>query len=612
MAPDSHATPTVPLENPALLRDLASQPFVLLDDRTGPAGGVRLFRNPSAIITCAAPEDVAAGLEEIARQVAAGRHAAGVLAYELNGGFEPRVRRRAAAGPLLQFGLFDAPLRLTAEAADRLFAELAPPEPIRCLAPRLDEAAYHARFRRLADYIRSGDVYQVNLAFPLDFQYGGDPLALFAALRARQPVAHGAVVSLGGPVILSVSPELHLEITDGVAATRPMKGTIARGADAEADRHNRSALAVDAKQRAENLMIVDLMRNDLSRISAPGSVRVRDAFRVETYPTFHAMTSTVSAVLTPGVGLGETLAALFPCGSITGAPKVRAMEIIRELEDAPRGVYTGSIGEIAPGGRVRLNVAIRTAVLGPDGAGRYGVGSGVVADSDPGAEYRECLLKGRVLEGLGEDYGLVETLAVLRTSETPRLARHLQRLAQSARDLGFPFDVDRARQRVTELVRSGAPDAGDLRIRLELRRDGALTVTHGPLVALSPGPLRMILHDAPVDRADPFLRRKTTRRGFWDAALKRAEDLGADEALCVNREGALTEATRFNLFVSLDGRLVTPPVSDGVLPGVLRSELLETGVAVARSLTLEDLDAAEAVFLGNSARGLLPCERVPS
>jgi para-aminobenzoate synthetase/4-amino-4-deoxychorismate lyase len=608
MIPVTPPPPDAASDPSDLLRALGTEPFVLLDDRLAGGRGARLFRDPIRILTCHTAESVRDTLGEIEAQVAAGNHAAGYLAYELNGTFEARLSAGdpTGEGPLLAFGLFDAPQLLSAAEADAMFASLAPPAPVASVTPRLEVAAYRRRFERLADYIRGGDVYQVNLSFPLDFTYAGDPLALYAALRTRQPVAHGAVVSLGGPMILSVSPELHLEIDKGVATTRPMKGTIGRGADPRTDAANRAALAACPKQRAENLMILDLMRNDLSRISRPGSVRVRDAFQVETYPTFHAMTSTVSGTLSPETGLAARLAALFPCGSITGAPKVRAMEIIRELEDSPRGVYTGSIGEIAPGGQMRLNVAIRTAVLGPGGIGRYSVGSGVVADSDAEAEYAECLLKGRLLADLCGDYGLVETLTRTADGTLPRLERHLDRLAASARALGFGFDRAAARDRLIRLAPADPDAAGPTRVRLELRREGHMAVTCAPLGALAAEPLRVMLHDHPVDRADPFLRHKTTRRGFWDAALATAQAEGADEALCRNREGLLTEATRFNLFVQRDGRLLTPPLSAGLLPGVLRAELLETGMAVEWPLTMDDLPGAEALYLGNSARGLLP------
>ena len=280
-----------------------------------------------------------------------------------------------SATPLLWLGLFDPPAQVEGAALDRMFAGLGPPPPIR-LAHVEDRARHVAGVQEALRLIVAGDIYQVNLTFPVDFRYPGDPLALYAAMRARQPVAHGGVAALGDVTVLSVSPELWISVSDDAAMARPMKGTVARGKNAAEDAAARAALVADPKQRAENLMIVDLLRNDLSRISVPGTVRVPALFTVETYPSLHTMTSTVIGRLRTGTNLREKVAALFPCGSVVGAPKIRAGEIIRALEPSPRGFYTGALGAIAPNGDMRFNVAIRTAVLGADGSGRYGVGGG--------------------------------------------------------------------------------------------------------------------------------------------------------------------------------------------------------------------------------------------
>ena len=599
-----------PTQGPQSLPINHQAPFVLLEDRRPGGRGSRLFRNPVAIVQCHEIREVESCIEIVESHLAQGRHAAGYLAYELNGAFESRSRRAdiGRPSPLFQLGIFETETQVTAGEIDAFFAAMAPARPVRRLHPVLDLSTYCEKFERLLDYIRAGDVYQVNLTFPFEFDYDGDPLALYATLRARQAVAHGALVCLDDSTVLSVSPELHLDIANGVATTRPMKGTIARGHTLQDDQHNQETLRSDAKQRAENLMIVDLMRNDLSRISQSGSVRVTSPFEVETYPTFHAMTSTVSGRLLPGWRLKNLLAALFPCGSITGAPKVRAMEIIRELEHQPRGVYTGSIGAFGPDGRVDLNVAIRTAVLTPDGKGRYGVGSGVVADSNAEAEYRECLLKARVLAELDTDFGLIETLRLSTSGQFIQLEAHLDRLAGSAQRLDFPFDRASVLQRLDHLQIACRQISVDQRVRLELQRDGGLLVSHTDLAPLASLSLRVRLHDQPVDRADPFLRHKTTRRAFWDQALSQAQSQGADEALCVNHQGHLTEATRFNLFVRRGGRWLTPPLSDGLLPGILRAKLLQSGTAEEASLTLEDLQSAKDICLGNSLRGLIPCQ----
>jgi para-aminobenzoate synthetase/4-amino-4-deoxychorismate lyase len=384
-----------------------------------------------------------------------------------------------------------------------------------------------------------------------------------------------------------------------------MKGTVARQNAPEVDSTAKIELREDPKQRAENLMIVDLLRNDLGRISEIGTVTVPSLFEVETYATFHALTSTVTSRLLPDTSLTQLLQAVFPCGSITGAPKLRAMEIIRELETAPRGVYTGSLGAIAPNGDLRFNVAIRTATLFGNGNGRYDVGGGIVADSQASAEYAECLLKARVLTDLAEDYGLIETLRGSADQGLARLDLHLNRFEASAKTLGFRFDRADAETRLEALAATFLPGS-DHRVRLELRRDGTLGVIAPPLAAEPDRPVTTIFATLRADAGDPFLRHKTTRRQLYETAFAEAAASGADEAILVNRSGFVTEATRSNIFVQRDGLLLTPPLSDGLLPGILRQSLLASGKAVEQQLTPNDLAAPSRWYLGNSLRGLRP------
>jgi para-aminobenzoate synthetase/4-amino-4-deoxychorismate lyase len=579
-------------------------PFVLLEDRLTAGARARLYVDPVEIVRCDTPEDLDAALGRIGAATARGLHAAGFLGYELGYLLEPRLARRLPASratPLLWFGLFPPPRPIAAEDLDAALAALGPPQPIADLTPGHNRAEHIDKVQRVLDLIRAGDLYQANLTFEMRFRYDGDPLALYAALRARQPVAHGGVVATGEATVLSVSPELFFEVSAGQATTRPMKGTAARRADPAADAAARAALIADPKQRAENLMIVDLLRNDLSRIAQPGSVTTPALFTAETYPTFHALTSTVTARLRLGVGLRETLAALFPCGSIVGAPKIRAMEALAELEAGPRGVYTGALGAIAPGGDMAFNVAIRTAVVGADGAGRYGVGGGIVADSDPSAEYDEALLKARVLSDLAADYGLIETFRWSAARGFVRLPAHLDRLTGSARKLGFAFDRQQAE---AELARRALGWRGDQRVRLLLSRTEGLTVSHEVAAASGPGPVTVTVADVRLDAGDPFLRHKTTWREAFDAASAEAVANGADEALLLNRRGAVADAARHSMFVEIGGRLVTPPLTAGALPGVLRATLIAQGAAVEGEVTLADVRAAPAWFVGNSLHGL--------
>lgn len=582
-------------------------PFVLLEDR-GAAGRALLFAEPVEIVQADEAAQVSGAFARIEAGLARGLHAAGFLSYELGYAFEPRLAGLLPPGrrlPLIWFGLFEAPRAVAARTLDRQLAAGGAPPPLQDLAYGLDETGHAVQVGRVLDYLRAGDAYQVNLTFPIRFRYAGDPLALYAALRASQPVAHGGVVATGAASILSVSPELFIETTGGQATTRPMKGTTARGADAAADAAAKAALRADPKQRAENLMIVDLLRNDLSRISEIGSVSAPALFSVETYPGFHTLTSTVTSRLQPGLPVPRLIEAIFPCGSVTGAPKLRAMEIIRELEAAPREIYTGSLGMIAPNGDLDFNVAIRTATLLAGGEGVYGVGGGIVADSVAASEYAECRLKARVLTELAQDYGLIETMRWSAGQGYVRLALHLERLASSAASLGFRFDRDAAVARLAEAEAAFAAEQ-DRRVRLELRRDGALALQAVPMAPEPDAALLVAVAPEPVDAGDPFLRHKTTRRSLYERAFAAADAAGYGEAIFLNRQGFVTESTRGNLFLARDGTLLTPPLEHGLLPGVLRRELIEAGRASEAPLRLADLAAAGSWFVGNSLRGLRP------
>jgi para-aminobenzoate synthetase / 4-amino-4-deoxychorismate lyase len=582
-------------------------PYVVLEDRLTPGRPAWLYRDPVTVIRCQDAGEVDDAFEQIEKGLASGLHVAGLLSYELGYVLEAKLAglmppRREA--PLLWFGLFEAPQVVDPAALDAAFANLAPPPPITGLLSGNDRARHMDKVDKILDLIAAGDVYQVNLTFPFRFQYAGDPLSLYAALRARQPVAHGGVAALEDMTVVSVSPELWVEIEGDRATTRPMKGTSPRGENRCADQTAREVLAADPKQRAENLMIVDLLRNDLARISTPGSVRVPDLFTVETYPGFHAMTSTITGRLDAGRSLRERVSALFPCGSVVGAPKIRASEIIRALEPEPRGFYTGALGAIAPTGDLAFNVAIRTAVLTAGGEGRYDVGGGIVADSDPGAEYDEARLKGRVLTDLEGDYDLFETFRWSCAQGFVRLGLHLDRLGASARQLGFVFDRIGAERTLGRLEEAWSAGADDLRVRLALDRRGGVTITHAALPATATRILHVGLADQRLDAGDPFLRHKTTRRGLHDGAFAEAVARGLDEVLFLNRRGEVAEASRNSVFVEIGGKLATPPLTSGALPGVLRGHLIASGKAVERPLTEADVRRAVSVFLGNSLHGL--------
>lgn len=376
-------------------------PFILLDDaRPESPSGARLFRDPVELVTAQRVEEVEPALDRLAAAQRSGLHAAGYLAYEASYALEPRLAPLARSlphgEPLLWFGLFEGYDAIPARAVPDLLPS--PAAWIEVAMPLVTERDYGAAFERIQSYIEAGDIYQANLTFLCSVAVPEDPLSLYAAVRGRAAAGHGGIVHSGGHWLLSFSPELFFILEDGILTARPMKGTAARNIDTILDQAAIANLVADPKQRAENLMIVDLLRNDLSRVAEPGSVQVPRLFEVESYPTVHQMTSTIAARLRPGLGPVDVLRAIFPCGSITGAPKVRAMEIIHELEAAPRGAYTGSIGHISPDGNAAFNVAIRTICVNEGSSqGRFGLGSGIVADSVLQAEWQECLEKGKFL-----------------------------------------------------------------------------------------------------------------------------------------------------------------------------------------------------------------------
>jgi para-aminobenzoate synthetase/4-amino-4-deoxychorismate lyase len=366
---------------------------------------------------------------------------------------------------------------------------------------------------------------------------------------------------------------------------------------------------MDEKQRAENLMIVDLLRNDLGRVAKIGSVEVTDLFTVETYRSVHQMTSGIEAELRSDMGLKDMLRALFPCGSVTGAPKVRAMEIISELEGDARGVYTGAIGYIAPNGDAEFNVAIRTVVLDKNG-GEMGIGGGIVADSKEESEFEECLLKAHFLTKVDAPFELIETLRFESGKGFHLLERHLARLKSSADHFGYPF----SREAVLAALEAEAAcvQAPVAMVRLLLAEDGSLTVTSTAIVLPTKDTVwRFVISDQRLDEKDPLFYHKTTRRQFYDREMERQKALtGCDEVIFLNKKGELTEGTRTTLFIELDGRLFTPALACGLLPGTLREELLDLPRAAASEAVLspQDLLSADRIYLGNSVRGLIRAE----
>jgi para-aminobenzoate synthetase/4-amino-4-deoxychorismate lyase len=516
------------------------------------------------------------------------------LDYELGYLLEPGSAPpgwRAGERTLARFWRFAKRIALSAEDAEAWLQQHGRGAAgIGGVQPAIDEESFVATVNRIKRLIFEGDCYQVNFTFPLDFAWFGSPLALYARLRERQPVRYGGFVGDARRGLLSLSPELFLERRGERLLTKPMKGTAPRSASPDELRNSE-------KDRAENLMIVDLLRNDLGRIAELGSVVVDRLFEIEDYPTLWQMVSEVSAKVGRR-NFGEILHALFPCGSITGAPKIRAMQIAAEQEKAERGIYTGALGWLAPDGDFRLNVAIRTLELGADGRGKLGVGSGIVADSQPAAEWQECLLKSRFLRDCDPGLLLIETLR-REDGQYPRLAGHLDRLRRSAAWLGFVCDE----RRVVELL-AAQPIAGTWRVRLTLAKDGRIDVQAFPLGGEASGPRYAVLAAATIASGYPLRRHKTTDRALYDAALKGLDgDAQLFDVVFLNERGEVAEGARSNVFVERDGVLLTPPLASGALPGVLRAELLANGRA--REAVLFPADLADGFWLGNALRGLV-------
>lgn len=583
--------------------------FALFDDNLDNLGDL-LLSDLEEHIVCRRGDDVGAAFRAIAAAQKRGRWTAVVASYELGYALEPRLSPLLPPtdDPLLEAWVFRRADHLsdadTSDLLNRSVERLSEHEQSAGVAAiRLDlaERDYRESVVRIQGLIEAGDCYQVNYTFALRGETYGNPLALYRRLRDAQPVRHGAFIRHERGAILSRSPELFVERQGERLTCRPMKGTAPRNEPAE-------TLARSDKDRAENVMIVDLLRNDLGRLAPAGGVRVTRLCEIEAYPSVWQMTSTV--VAEPVTADVETVVrALFPCGSITGAPKIRAMQIIDELEPHPRGVYCGALGWISPGGDFRFSVPIRTLDVANDGKVTMGIGSGIVADSDPAAEWAECALKARFLTGLRAEFGLIETLRCEPADPTPYplIERHLERLTASAGHFGFRFDPGSLR---TALLAEAVALRGAHRVRVQLAPSGSFEITTAPLDARGGSALpTVVVSPHRVSSRDPLSRHKTTLRDAYDRELAGAAAAGHFDALFLNELGELVEGARTNVFLDLgDGTLWTPPLTSGALDGVYRRKLLAEGAARERRLTVRDLLNARAINVANALRGLVRVE----
>lgn len=570
---------------------------VLLQDHMH--GGLQwiAFIDPLHIICAETAEEVGPALLAIETYLDQGYYVAGYLAYEASTGIDPSLKTYMNNNyPLLWFGVYSHFREFDIGAIEDgrfAFGEW---------APNISSAAYQDSIERIKNHIRNGNTYQVNFTFRLRSAYSGDPLSLAKTLFTAQSSAYCAYINLGKIHVCSASPELFFEHADNTIVSRPMKGTVKRGASSAEDKEKELWLKDSIKNRAENVMIVDMIRNDMGRIAEVGSVHVDKLFSVERYPTVFQMTSTVSAATTRSSV--DVLRNMYPCASITGAPKVKTMEIIRELETEPRGIYTGSIGYFLPNNRAQFNVAIRTVVVDlAASTAEYGVGGGVVWDSQAADEFNECKIKAQILTYREPVFELLESMLWTPLHGYVLLDRHLDRMQEAAHYFGFPCQRDQLLDQLKAATR-GARDAA--KVRLTMDRSGKSTVTLEPVTSMIGKVVG--LAETPINTQSCFTYHKTTNRRIYTEALARHAD--AVDLLLLNEQGAVTESCIGNLVVRKGIEFTTPELRGGLLNGVLRAQLLHDNKITESRVMPDDLFYADEIYIINSVRGWMKLETV--
>jgi len=575
---------------------MGEMPQIVLQAPSGSALEWLSFRRPVATLIGTEIAEVLPILREVESATDRGLFAAGFIGYESAPAFDPALRVRAASDlPLIWFGLFDQPEVVAPPTFEPCNGEAA-----LTWQSSQTRQSYRQAIEAIHRAISRGDTYQINYTHRLRASFEGDAWSLFASLVQGQRSRCCAFVDIGRWALCSASPELFFRLEADSLVSRPMKGTSPRGRTAEEDEQSAAWLQASPKNRAENVMIVDMVRHDLGRIATPGSVRVAQLWHLEKYPSLFQLTSTVEAQTR--AGLSEILTALFPCASITGAPKISAMAQIADLETLPRGVYTGAIGYVAPGRRARFNVAIRTVQLDREtGLAEFGTGGGIVAESEAEEEWEETLTKSLVLSSPAPTFQLLETLRWDPNKGYYLLDRHLQRLSRSAAYFDFTIDPDHLADSLQKAVERVPPETH--RVRLLVDSEGKAKIDAQPLV-VDDRIWTLALAKRPVDRHDRFLFHKTTRRNVYDSNKKAFPD--HDDVVLWNEQGEVTETTLANLVLRVDGELITPPLDSGLLPGTLREELLTKGAIHEAVIELEVLSRAEEIFLINSVREWIP------
>lgn len=578
----------------------SDQPFMIFDEGFHPFGKI-IFRNSIEIIEAYEPDQLLHSLNKINDYLKRGYYLAGFISYEAGYFFsDMNWKRTETVLPLLHFAVYSEPEKLSEIEA----------EPLKnygfYISSKPNRESYFQSLNTIREKLFQGEIYQINHTDRISFDFEGDILSFYKILSERQPVSYGSWIRLQNSDILSFSPELFFEKKGKTLITKPMKGTYPRGGSEQEDEENARILINSEKEKAENLMITDLMRNDLGKISKEGSVRVDALFSVEKYKTIFQMTSTIRSELSDSVEWKEIFGKLFPGGSITGAPKLRAMQLIQQLEN-PRGIYTGAIGVIHPNQDAVFSIAIRTLEIA-NGKGKIGIGSGITWDSDPEKEWLEIFEKAKFFTEAPRSFSIFETI-LYKNGIFYFLKEHRERIETSAKVLGFPFRKEEWNSSLKQAAASCSDVSKSYRVKISLDSFGKLSYeTHELAHFQKEGPLEISRIE--IDSSSEFRKHKTNLREIYDQEGKRSREKGRLEILFSNEKKEITEGSISNVFVKIGNSYFTPPISSGVLPGVFRNRLLKRNGFSEKILTLEDLKKSDSIFVCNSLRGILRIKEV--